>query len=547
MPQSEFYSHNLGRAFPLRPTDDETTFPVLTDVKIIVRPSAGYDHSRHSVKVTWFGTLEADVATLLGVAPGPYAVFTATADSLAGTSLLAVFDSESPFAEVELVGYTTEDIEAVMTGYDMPVVPQASELISGWATSGDPSRYPLTYVEADLPIEPRCVLNTAEPGADVGKTYVYNRTLSSYTPPEGCEHMHGGISLSGDYELVHPPIEGPVWFKGGHQVRLSQDTPQSIITITADGGPGEGGQACDVAALTGLPIDAAPKCDEVVRSINGIDGPTVRIDGVAGVAIRSHPEFNRLVVQIGSAEMEVCAPDITDGQTVEYYPTNDDGQYCGDDNTPPLVPGSPGRGTDYDTDISITDNVKLRFCQWRANSVLDGWDLDAYPCGSPNTCSEPDRLPEIADELLETACLPIPQEDGQPVLNGDFSDAIDLAGWDSSDGVAQLSAFGALPPEAFPLADIPGGGHILQKRIRPEVGFHLLQLDAFTDASDLRVTLTDHLTGTIIQQFTHSTYTSDVQQLDFGPFRLDMPALDLKIENLGTDPALVGFISLTRQ
>lgn len=561
MSQSEFYSTNLFRSFPLV-TDNEQLFGLFADARVVVRPTIDYVHGRDRVVLTAYGTLSSIHAAILQMPAGPFVVFEVDNGQQLNLALIAAFGNRSTFEDVSMRLVPASELFAVLTGSRTAVVsPSQSKDLSGWCVLGAKESFSNSFVRTSAPLEPTCVFATPELSAGVNKTFVFNKRTTQYTQPAGCEHIDATVFVGDQYQQLCVTDAPNIKLVGGKQLRVNQRRDLSQLELVADGTPGEGGSICgsiDVAPEQD-DTDTAPRCGEVLRTLNSLGGPSVSILGETGVSVQPHPELNRVVVDIGTKNLLLCIGANAEDEQVEYLPEDDQGQQCGDDNLPPVRPGVPDDSTGYaiiitpePTDRATPTSNQRNRCSWQADN--GDWELVNYPCKSPKSCSRPHRAPTSPNEVLFTWCLHVPFPTGEYIRNADFSNTdVALAGWDADGEVEVVSSFAGLPGSQFPMVKMVARDRsrvaLSQTAIALVEGLYVFQVEAFLQTGTLTFMLIDSSTGQIQTQFQHSTTSSQPQQLVFGPFRIDAPSMTLRVEYAATpgSEALVGFFALVDQ
>lgn len=509
-----------------------------------------------------YGVISSVHGAILQMPSGPFVAFEVENGENLNLALVAAFGNRSIFEDVAMRLVAASELFAVLNGTRTAVVSlAASRDLSGWCVLGTSTSFPSTFVRSSVPLEPTCVFATPELSTGSSKTFVFNKRTTQYTQPAGCAHIDSTVFVGDEYQQLCVLDADTIKLVGGKQLRVNQRRDLNQIELVADGSPGEGGRLCGTLDVTPGQDDAdsAPKCDEVLRTLNSLGGPSVSILGETGVSVQPHPGLNRVVVDIGTKNLLLCIGADAEDQQVEYLPENEDGEQCGDNNLPPIRPGEPDDSTGYAITIApITtapgqsDGNQRNRCGWRANG--NGWDIINYPCKSPRSCSRPHRPPANANEVMFTWCLHVPFLTGEYIRNADFTNSsIALAGWDIDGNVEVVNSFAGLPSSQFPMARLVARDRsrvaLSQTSLSLVEGLYVFQVEAFLQSGTLTFMLIDSSTGQVELQFDHSATSSQVQQLAFGPFRIDAPSLTLRIEYASTpgDAALVGFFALVDQ
>lgn len=479
MPQTEFERENLGRAYPLvDSTNHSWVFPTLADASITVRPSARYTHGMHRINIFAVGQLSPAQATLLNADGDKYFIaMTCTAVPLRSEVLLFTFGENLPrYTEVDAKVVLLSQFTSVVFGMSNAAVTIATSAAKweGYIVLGDYSELPVspTMLSPTPYLEPARITNTVEEAAANGKTFVYNKVLTQYSPPDGCGGTAESVDFqTGDYVLVDQPIVGEFRISGGHSTRVQQDIDTRVITISADGGGGEAGRICSpIGPAPGLDdSDTSPRCDEVLRAINGIGGPIINISALNSVEIGRYPTQHRIIIAPVGVDSANC-PAVVEPVPVEYLPTNPDDVPCGDDGQPlPPPPGPPNQGAGYlavTSTTTTTAEAVSNMCRWE---VADGqWEVAAYPCLSPNGCQSPADAPLAAEDVAYTPCEFISDSDGVFILNPMFLADAPFSAWDRIGNVSLLTADVDIPALSLPVARLSptgSGASLIQRMI----------------------------------------------------------------------------------
>lgn len=479
MPQTEFERENLGRAYPLvDSTNHAWIFSTLADASITVRPSAKYTHGKHKINVFAVGQLTSTQATLLGDTGATYFIaMTCTAAPLRSEVLLFTFDANLP-------RYTEIDARVVLLSQFMNIVFGVSAVSAtaastaakweGYIVLGDYTELPVspTMLSPTPHLEPARVLNTVEEATQNGRTFVYNKVSTQYQSPNGCAAAAIPPDFAtGDYVLAYGPIIGEFRIAGGHSTRVFQNTSARVITISADRSGGEAGRVCTVVP-PGPDLDdtdTSPRCDEVLRSINGIGGPVISVSALSSVEIGRHPSQHRLIISPAGIDSANC-PVVIPAVPVTYIPTNEDDIPCGDDGEPlPPPPGPPNSGAGYLTVSTTTTTTSIatsNMCRWEVEASQ--WSIASYPCLSPNGCQFPEDAPAGAEDVAYTACTFVNDSDGAYILNPMFLADAPFSAWDRVGNVTLLTADIDIPALSLPaarLAPTGSGASLIQRMI----------------------------------------------------------------------------------
>lgn len=147
---------------------------------------------------------------------------------------------------------------------------------------------------------------------------VYNRDRALQAPRPECRPYEFDERTWVDedgYVIMCGPHYGDVEFAGGISSRVDQYNGQRQLQIIGDPAGGELGRVCEgqvalheqeVAPLGRGTLDGASRCNEVLKSINGISVETLLFQGGAGVSVYSQPEKSRVTVRFDGAGLARC-------------------------------------------------------------------------------------------------------------------------------------------------------------------------------------------------------------------------------------------------
>jgi hypothetical protein len=186
--------------------------------------------------------------------------------------------------------------------------------------------------EEDVPIEPSLIQNLS--GNYVRSINVANAERTRANTATECREYCWPFPLT-DHYVACECLIGGVRFKEGYNACIVQDTLDNTITINACVGGGEG-EPCSDVLLTdeeGPPdgrttLDGAIKCDEVVRSINGVGKRFFEILGGAGVTVTSVPDEHKVIIDINLHTLAIC-PDFRDQSSINPIESSESSCQCG--------------------------------------------------------------------------------------------------------------------------------------------------------------------------------------------------------------------------
>ena len=281
---------------------------------------------------------------------------------------------------------------------------------------------------------------------------VYNKNRTRIPPKPGCVPPVFPEEPAGGYSLICGPLTGDIRISGGYNSRVFQYPASKEIQLFGDPLGGEAGSPCtgqDSYYDQDLPpngrdtLDGAPRCSEVLRSINGISVGSFNFSSGQGVSVFSQPVKSRVTLRLDGAGSALCPyPEIDQADC----PDNDD-PYCGPiggfDNCPdppdelasirekgniPPIESLPIVGATSGPCEPLPSQFKylsLRGCG-NANALFDGnsW-VYMNRCRSSCHADLPTDRP-LAGTTRRLNCAFVPPDTTIGVRNPDF---IDLRHW----------------------------------------------------------------------------------------------------------------------
>ncbi len=162
-------------------------------------------------------------------------------------------------------------------------------------------------------VEPALIQNLA--ASFVAKFALANGDRTRVTPSTDC----GEDAVADEVIRINTTcIVGDVVFRPGYNANVRQSLQDNSITLGAAVGDGAG-QPC--ATLPTYPGEVAPdgsslleggqRCNETVRSVNGLGGPQLNLIAGRGVTVTSVPEENKLIVLVNMSGLALCFDSIS--------------------------------------------------------------------------------------------------------------------------------------------------------------------------------------------------------------------------------------------
>lgn len=299
MARDGFLVENLGRSYPFI-LQDETgtgkgsgTMPLpessLADLNILISPLTSFNPVSDTITLS-------DVSRLVD---GSFQ-FTISCDAgdLVGQDLVFSVPDTSARFQVFFTGNTLW--EGHLTIGDL------TELIAQMAANSS-----LT-AGANPPIaEPGVVTHNV---ASVRRIMLANKDRTRHVKPASCEGSSSSSSDGGVRKVISRNyiFTGDVSFIDGFNASARQ-LAQSIA-IEAKVGAGAGEPCDDITIYDGedppdgkTTLDGGDRCSEIISSINGLTGRTIRVQSGQGVRVYPGGD-NELVVDVDLSGMAVCQP-----------------------------------------------------------------------------------------------------------------------------------------------------------------------------------------------------------------------------------------------
>jgi hypothetical protein len=158
-------------------------------------------------------------------------------------------------------------------------------------------------------VEPALIQNLAN--TYVQRINLANKIRTIATPAEGCSDS---ITTDGSEIYFNSSFVGDVKIKSGYNVNVVVSQNDNSITFTAALGSGEGEPCVEVPVYEGEAspdssglLSGGPRCKDVIKSINGIGGRVVTLQGGLGTRIVSSPAGgNRITIVPDHSGMALC-------------------------------------------------------------------------------------------------------------------------------------------------------------------------------------------------------------------------------------------------
>lgn len=303
MPRPGFYNDNEYRAYPFIFKTEQTDFlpnSAVVDCGIIMGLDSEFDASQH---IVWL----AEVRRIDGVFE-----FELRTDAPGAQDLPIVFTRDVTADE-----WQSEQAESG------PYIRDVNSCAIEPAWSGFLVTGPLTDLNEILPTNGTLTLSqnfVLEPGRiqSLVKSYLRAITVANMSRPEARSACDPVNNLARAVIINSRCVAGNIRFKEGYNAIIQQRDTTNEISIGA--GLNQGVQADDALCAYGSEIpfydgeqpaegsqffSGGPACDELVSSINGVQGPDVTIAGGTGVTVKVDTE-NPNTIKISLSDVTIA-------------------------------------------------------------------------------------------------------------------------------------------------------------------------------------------------------------------------------------------------
>lgn len=305
MPSPSFFNENENRAYPFVPGGTMPPERLVVDAGFVAGPMSRFETGTHRV---WLAGVRRTGAVF-------HLDFASDAPELYGVTLtfsrhLSDGDFATEFVDSGASGLSASSLSG--SGSDAPA--DCDEpLWSGFVVTGRMAAF-----EALLPadgavafaaaVEPGLVQNLAE--SYVVRFGLANDDRTRVSPPDGCGDP---VDTQGVTHVQANCVTGDVVFVPGFNANVRQSTTDNSITLGAAVGDGAG-EPCDTVPLYrgetppagSTLLEGGPRCNETVRSLNGIGGPQLNLIAGRGVTITSSPDDHRVIVNVNMSGLALC-------------------------------------------------------------------------------------------------------------------------------------------------------------------------------------------------------------------------------------------------
>ncbi len=305
MASPSFFNENENRSYPFAPGGVLPPEAAVVDAGFVLGPKTRFK--------TGVDTLQ--LARIRRQSDYFYFDFTSSAPELFGLYLtfsrhITDSDFSTEFTDSGTVGFSASSLSGSIDD-----TPQECDepLWAGFLVTGRtqtlatllPADGEITY---SAEVEPALLQNLAE--SFVVKLAIANDDRTRVQPPEGC----GEISSDENITYVRSNcITKDIAIHPGYNANVRQSSIDNSITLGAAVGDGAGQPCAPVPVYVGESpaagstlLEGGLRCNETIRTINGVGGPQLNLIAGRGVTITSDPADNRVIVNVNMSGLALC-------------------------------------------------------------------------------------------------------------------------------------------------------------------------------------------------------------------------------------------------
>ena len=184
--------------------------------------------------------------------------------------------------------------------------------------------------DSSLSVEPGLIQNLAQHYMSTLNVFNANRTRASRL--EGCKPWcwPSTAYTSYGYFPVATCLTGDIRIAEGYNCFIEEDRYNNKLTIHAEVGQGLGEPNSEVPIFPGEGkpsygsfYDGSVGCNEVVRSINGIEGPNMEIIGGQGITVEAVPGQHMILIGVSMQDLAGCFEQEASTSLTEITPDPD--------------------------------------------------------------------------------------------------------------------------------------------------------------------------------------------------------------------------------
>jgi hypothetical protein len=331
MPRPNFFNDNVNRTFPFQwktagvgtPASGSVTMLELpddfvADCGFIVGPESGFVEGIHTVflyKISRVSSTQVDFefrCDAPNLADSPLIFSRESSEAIYSTSY-AESDNPNPFPSSQSLSLSESILspecgEPYWSGY---LVTGRLESVFSLLGVGDTITRTSTN---EAVVEPALIQNMDQSQLVSVSLGNADRTRDKWDSincaPNQWPFPTGEIFISSDC------LQGDIRLRAGYNTVIRQNKITNTIEFAAVEGAGEG-QPCGeiklfpeeqppIDSTNGL-LDGDFRCNDTLRTINGIQGPKLTLYGGVGVSVLPDPSNNRVIVDINLVDLSICS------------------------------------------------------------------------------------------------------------------------------------------------------------------------------------------------------------------------------------------------
>lgn len=237
--------------------------------------------------------------------------YNATSDLLLSDRLIVMTVTASDAHQVVTASYgiptsggldCTDDISWELQLVFGPLLSRLDE----WIADGET----IDAVDDEVYFEPGCIQSLYR--QHVRSINLANAARTRAEADEDCEALDWPLDAQ-DYYVQQTCLNGNLRFQEGFNSSIEVNAAANRIIFNARPGAGRG-EVCEEPAITPdeMPpanrstLDGGLRCDEVLRSLNGISGKSLPFLAGTGVQVEAVPNENKLIVTVGVGSSAGC-------------------------------------------------------------------------------------------------------------------------------------------------------------------------------------------------------------------------------------------------
>ncbi len=329
MARPNFFNENANRSFPFLKgtvgidtpstgvfTMEQLPDDVIADCGFIMGPESGFIEGAHSVFLYKISRVSAtrvdyefrsDAPNLIN-APLIFTLQTSDSEYLTqfaeSDSPTYEPDSQSTSLSLSVSEIVVECGEPFWSGY---LVTTTAAAVTGRLTTGTS----VVRLASGATVEPALIQN--QDMSQVVSLNIANGDRTRVITPSDCPDNEWAFTVQ-DVYVDRECIQGDIQIRAGYNLALGQ-TPAGVIQFQPRVNAGLG-EPCEEVKL--FPSESPPigadndllaggyYCNEVLKTVNGLQGPSLTIYAGTGVAVSTDAATNRVVVDVNLVDLSLC-------------------------------------------------------------------------------------------------------------------------------------------------------------------------------------------------------------------------------------------------